>query len=465
MRLGRLKNIHRKPLPIRAKLMLGLLVFSTVPVVALGWFVCAQVDRAQRRALGRAQEVAGKDLEQVRQLRAHVARSRAEGLAEDLASLFRDAPAAAATEGGRARLLERAAARHAEAGCAVRFELVTDEQAEATPKEPREEQDAYRHVAAIPDTSFKVAAVVDDTGIQKDLDYLVRDLEQFGRLSEEEGTQSTVNLKVLLVLGVAALVATLTLIGGEVARAVTRPIEKLTRAAEEISHGEQHPDLDVGGGAEIRLLSAAFKRATDDLQTYADSLEQRNVELDDARRLNERLARQDSLTNVRTRRVFQEVLAHEWEHYARHDAEFCVILVDLDYFKEVNDQFGHQAGDDALRVVGAVLNEHSRGCDLVGRYGGDEFVILLPKTDVEGARTVAERLTRQIRTAQFSTPGLSVTLSIGVASCRGKAAPDEALHAADNALYEAKRAGRDRVVAHSPNGVALPVRADVEPSA
>jgi two-component system cell cycle response regulator len=130
----------------------------------------------------------------------------------------------------------------------------------------------------------------------------------------------------------------------------------------------------------------------------------------------------------------------------------AAFVLDIDYFKSVNDNYGHDSGDEVLREFASRIAANVRGIDLACRYGGEEFVVVMPDTDVEFAATVAERLRRSVETTPFSisrAPNqLNVTISIGIAASEGR--DDNAqqlLHRADQALYRAKREGRNRVVA------------------
>jgi diguanylate cyclase (GGDEF)-like protein len=120
------------------------------------------------------------------------------------------------------------------------------------------------------------------------------------------------------------------------------------------------------------------------------------------------------------------------------------MMADVDHFKQYNDEFGHPAGDEVLKQVAAVLRDCTRTVDCVGRYGGEEFAIIMPETAIDGALTVAERIRARVASAVF--PNRRITLSIGVAQYRKENGPPQAtLAIADEGLYEAKRGGRNRV--------------------
>ena len=162
--------------------------------------------------------------------------------------------------------------------------------------------------------------------------------------------------------------------------------------------------------------------------------------------------RTDPLTTVLNRRGFDEAFVRELERLARTDSPLSVLVGDVDHFKGINDRFGHGAGDDALAAVGVTLQEEVRLVDTVARIGGEEFALLLPATDAEGAFEAAERLRAAV--SQVRDPeGGRLTISFGAVTCFARCTTsDELLAAADSAMYEAKAAGRDRTVMSPPVG-------------
>jgi two-component system, cell cycle response regulator len=154
----------------------------------------------------------------------------------------------------------------------------------------------------------------------------------------------------------------------------------------------------------------------------------------------------DHLTGLANRRRFERQLDREVTRTERYSHPFCLLMLDLDHFKDVNDTYGHDAGDDVLRHLGRILQEVTRGIDLAARIGGEEFAVILPETTLEGGLEVAERLRDAIARAQMPLVG-SITTSVGVAQfSAGSGQASGLLAAADAALYEAKRTGRNRVV-------------------
>ena len=182
--------------------------------------------------------------------------------------------------------------------------------------------------------------------------------------------------------------------------------------------------------------------------------------------LHERVSEQavtDELTGLSNNRRFRELIAKEADRAERFGHELSLIMLDIDDFKQINDTYGHLQGDKVLRMVGRVLQLESRGVDEPARYGGEEFAVALPETGLEGALDLAERVRVRIESEQVPRAGgagaVSVTASVGAASMPGSADGAEALiAAADAALYEAKRAGKNRVAgapAHAGRGPLL----------
>jgi diguanylate cyclase (GGDEF)-like protein len=152
------------------------------------------------------------------------------------------------------------------------------------------------------------------------------------------------------------------------------------------------------------------------------------------------------LSGLPNRRAFLETAERELARAHRYKRPLSLLLIDIDHFKGVNDRFGHAVGDQAISHMAKTLESVLRTADFAGRLGGEEFVILLPDTDAHGATELAERLRQTVRSQSITSHGLTLTVSIGVAASRG--ADDtvaSVLAAADNALYQAKRGGRDRV--------------------
>jgi diguanylate cyclase (GGDEF)-like protein len=164
-------------------------------------------------------------------------------------------------------------------------------------------------------------------------------------------------------------------------------------------------------------------------------------------------ARTDGGTGLLNRRAFDAAFGAEFRRSIRYGRRLAVLMIDLDHFKRLNDQYGHAFGDEVLRTVASTLRANLRESDVLARYGGEEFVALLPETDSAAARVVGEKLREAIATRVFHDRGTEVrcTASVGAAVFPEIPATSEAdlLSRADAALYEAKRAGRDRTAVAS----------------
>jgi len=194
-----------------------------------------------------------------------------------------------------------------------------------------------------------------------------------------------------------------------------------------------------------RMLSGVEAQAAE-ISQFAARLDKAYAELQFA---NERLKEysfKDEVTGLYNRRFFTIRLEEEVSRYRRFNHPVSVLLLDLDGFKAINDTFGHGAGDETLRDTAEILMRYSRGINVICRYGGDEFAVLLVETPKDGTRLYADRIRHVLSTHPFSH-GRRLTASIGIASLPEDVAPgaDDLIRAADEALYAAKRAGKNRV--------------------
>jgi diguanylate cyclase (GGDEF)-like protein len=167
------------------------------------------------------------------------------------------------------------------------------------------------------------------------------------------------------------------------------------------------------------------------------------------------LARVDPLTGVSNRRHLMERAGHEWVRADRFGLPLALVMLDIDHFKRVNDEYGHAVGDRAICAVATICVDCVREIDIVGRYGGEEFVIVLPGTGLEGARKLGQRLRKRIADVVLEDEEgrpFKLTASLGIADLVGGAGLDRLLASADAALYRAKRSGRNCVVTATHGG-------------
>lgn len=189
------------------------------------------------------------------------------------------------------------------------------------------------------------------------------------------------------------------------------------------------------------------------VKTYQSELKQRNTELESMLRRVESMAITDPLTGLYNRRRFADVLRREFAVTKRYGSPLSCILMDLDHFKQINDAFGHDAGDKVLQKVASRLVESLREVDLAARFGGEEFAVLLPHTGKGNARIVGERIANFVRKLSIDVEGecIRVTASLGIAATTDFSSnnPEDLVKAADAAMYQAKEGGRDRVVLYA----------------
>jgi len=239
---------------------------------------------------------------------------------------------------------------------------------------------------------------------------------------------------------------------------MVRPIENLSESARRIAQGQvdiEIPEPDTRD--EIGLLTHTFNDMMRQLRHNHDEIETANRHLTDQnarlQQLNEvlgQLSITDGLTKLHNHRFFQEQLTREIKRVNRTREPLSMLLIDLDDFKQLNDRFGHAAGDELLSRIARILNDAVRESDFLARYGGEEFVILASNTDLPGAEGLAEKVRTEIAEASFilddSLRPMRVTVSIGVALFLGNR--KRFFQEADQALYSAKNAGKDCVVIH-----------------
>jgi diguanylate cyclase (GGDEF)-like protein len=255
------------------------------------------------------------------------------------------------------------------------------------------------------------------------------------------------------------LVILFTLLAQRITRRILEPIHVLSAGARRVSRGELDVQLDLpyalGPSDEIGVLARTFESMLLRLRTNQREIERNNhqlrannTELQQANEILEQLSITDGLTKLHNHRYFQELLVHESKRLERTGAPLSLMLIDLDDFKRLNDQYGHAAGDQVLSRLAQLLNEAIRETDVLARYGGEEFVVLSSGTDLAGACVLAEKIRLSIEQSAFPIderehPPL-VTVSIGVAQFCG--CSKQLFRAADAALYRAKDQGKNCVV-------------------
>lgn len=196
-----------------------------------------------------------------------------------------------------------------------------------------------------------------------------------------------------------------------------------------------------------QMLNTVEQQASE-INAFASKLDAAYKELESTNLRLKEYSFKDEVTGLYNRRFFTMRLDEELARYRRFNHPTSVVLLDLDGFKAVNDDFGHAVGDETLRDIAQILQKHSRGINVVSRYGGDEFAILLVETSKAGARLYADRIRQVVGSFPFSH-GNKITASLGVATVPDDeaATAEDLFRAADEALYAAKRAGKNQVAA------------------
>jgi len=235
--------------------------------------------------------------------------------------------------------------------------------------------------------------------------------------------------RILLAVSVAIVVLALTL-SVALARTITRPITSLIHASIAVGRGRLDTCVDTEAGGEIGDLARIFNRMVRDL-----------AQSDAALRA---AATMDRLTGTLNRNGCEQIFTRELERAQRYRSQLALIFIDLDHFKRVNDVHGHERGDRVLEQFPQVIRAQLRSSDILGRWGGEEFIVLTPSTSLEGAAKLAEKLREQVEASQPDALD-EVTISAGVAELRDTDTLDSLVRRADAALYAAKSRGRNRV--------------------
>lgn len=256
----------------------------------------------------------------------------------------------------------------------------------------------------------------------------------------------------LLIVGLPVLIIFVGLLMAAGGYVIWDVATAVARTAEFISASRQLNEMD-GRRDEIGLLMGSFSRMlttieaqSAEINSFAARLDSAYKELEASDSRLKEFSFKDEVTGLYNRRFFAVRLEEEVSRCRRFNHPVSVVLLDLDGYKAINDELGHSAGDETLREVANILLKHSRGINVICRYGGDEFAVLLVETSKAGALLYADRIRQVLATHPFPH-GRRVTASFGVASLPEDVAPatEELIRAADEALYAAKRAGRNRV--------------------
>lgn len=287
-------------------------------------------------------------------------------------------------------------------------------------------------------------ALVDDAYDQ--LEYVCSAV--VSELGSKHSMLHAISIKMGIVIAVfVVLVTVIVFVGSVLIRSwIIAPLKMLESGAKEFTEGRLEHRITVNSNDEIASVARTLNHMASELKRDRDILRS--------------LSSHDQLTGLLNRKEFQRLLDLEIERSLRHGGELALLMIDVDRFKSVNDNYGHPVGDSVLRNIADRIFSSLRPNDVVARYGGEEFIVMLPETDAMGSVAISERLCAQMRESAIFTMQniqLTVTVSVGIASYPADATTaDEVISLADKALYAAKNAGRDRCCRYAQ----LPVSAE-----
>ncbi|MDE2430266.1 MAG: diguanylate cyclase [Burkholderiales bacterium] len=238
-------------------------------------------------------------------------------------------------------------------------------------------------------------------------------------------------------------------------RDITTPLTRLIEGVHKMAEGAFNTRIPEKSGGELQQLENGFNVMAEQIENSHNEMKRINTNLENlvAERTQEleqknialeRLSNTDRLTSLCNRFKLETILDEEHQRCQRYGNTFAIAIIDVDKFKHVNDTYGHQVGDQVLISIANILQEQVRSIDAVGRWGGEEFLVIFPETNLQSAIAIAEKLRRAIAEFDFETVGTR-TASFGVAAYRHPDDVTDMMRRADHALYEAKNLGRNRV--------------------
>lgn len=264
----------------------------------------------------------------------------------------------------------------------------------------------------------------------------------FAKVDELRNTTLKLLILLLFAVGIGAY---------WIGQTIVKPLDRLVAAANRVAAGDLDITVLIQQRDEMGHLTERFNEMTGQLRRNREALASANDELIRKNIELEAISITDALTSLYNRRHLMNVLDREFQQYSRNGRTFTLMMVDLDYFKRINDTHGHPAGDAVLVMAARILRDEIRGVDYAARFGGEEFVILLTNTGLEEAAISAERIRTRLEDSaiDFNGTRIRVTASIGLAEVtREGDTPGALIARADAALYDAKQLGRNRVCRH-----------------
>ncbi len=230
-------------------------------------------------------------------------------------------------------------------------------------------------------------------------------------------------------------------------------LRKVTDGVNKMAAGELQQHVTISNRDEIGDLAKAFNQMSDQLSSAYRKLEQSRDKIAEQREALRELSVRDELTGLYNRRFFNEEVNLLHANALRYGDNFCLVLGDVDHFKQINDNFSHTIGDKVLQVLADLMKKSVRDSDVVARFGGEEIILALPKMHSEDGYDFVDRIRQKIECYDWEAieSGLSVTMSFGVCDLKNSRGYEEMLHKADEQLYKAKDSGRNKVCSVTEN--------------
>lgn len=354
--------------------------------------------------------------------------------------------------------------------CAALHQALVFQGAASRPDWPAVNAALARYIEAarrIPDIDVQIHSKMNDFALQaKAVDPISDELKTLASAEVERARariEKASGLSTLIiVLAAFSGLCLVLLVAAIVHKSITSKLVALTRSAEQLRSGNLEVRVDPGAEDEIGVLAASFNDMSGRMRELVGNLEQavaqRTSELTEARDRLQALVREldeknqtlkvlsvtDRLTGLANRRKLESVLQSELQRARRYGKHFSIILLDVDRFKAINDTFGHSTGDSVLAGLADLLRTNARDTDLVGRWGGEEFLIICPETGPHLVATLAERYRQALEMQDFVLAG-HITASFGATASQEGDSVEKLMERADQALYRAKDAGRNRV--------------------
>ncbi len=277
----------------------------------------------------------------------------------------------------------------------------------------------------------------------------------------ESAKQASVAILVVSIFIILVVAVWMFFILGVPLNRIIKHINQITKGnidVQEIDVGHRKDELGELGVA-FNSMHGTIKRQIKELNAHRDLLEQevqeRTRDLERAYQKLEAISKTDELTGLPNRRDMNETVGNEVERARRTQKPFCFIFMDIDHFKKINDTYGHACGDVVLKSVAQTIRGLLRKYDVFARYGGQEFLTLLPETDLAGATIVAERFRKKIEamSVQYADITIKVTITLGVSKFDPRLGAERSIQLADKALYQGKEGGRNQVIVWQPEWV------------